>query len=124
MKIMTTGTFDLLHIGHINLLRRAKEMGDYLIVGLNSDELIKDKHPIYTYEERKTMLEAIKYVDEVVKIDKQEDKIPYLKQVDLFVIGSDYRDTPQVKEIERYVNVIIIDRTPNISSTKIKELIK
>lgn len=124
MKIMTTGTFDLLHFGHVNLLRRAKELGDYLLVGLNSDELIKSKNPIYTYEERKTMLEAIKYVDEIVKIDKQEDKIPYLKQVDLFVIGSDYRDTPQVKEIEQYVEVKILDRTPNISSTKIKGLIK
>lgn len=124
MKIMTTGTFDLLHIGHINLLRRAKFLGDYLLVGLNSDELIKDKKPIYNYEERKIMLDAIKYVDEVVKINVQEDKIPYLKQVDLFVIGDDYKDTPQVKEIEQYVKVKILERTPNISTSKLKGLIK
>lgn len=124
MKVMTTGTFDLLHIGHVNLLKRAKALGDYLIVGLNSGEIAKEKNTIYTYEERKIMLEAIKYVDEVVEIKTQDDKIPYLKQVDLFVIGSDYRNTPQVKEIEQYVEVHILERTPNISTTKLKEMIK
>lgn len=124
MKVMTTGTFDVLHIGHINLLRRAKEQGDYLLVGLNSDELIAYKNPMYCYEDRKKMLEAIKYVDEVVKINVQDDKIPYLKQVDLFVIGNDYANSPEVAEIEQYVPVLILERTPNVSSSKVKDVLR
>ena len=70
-KVITYGTFDLLHYGHINLLRRAKALGDYLIVALSSDEFnaIKGKKSFFNFEERKTILEAIKYVDEVIRED-------------------------------------------------------
>ena len=120
VKIFTTGTFDVLHYGHINLLKRAKELGDYLIVGLN--ETKNGTPTYYSYEERKKMLEAIKYVDEVVPIKEQEDKFKWLyeKDVDVFAIGSDYKGYKDIKDIERYSKVVFIDRTPNISSTQVK----
>ena len=119
MKVLTTGTFDVLHYGHINLLKKAKEMGDYLIVGLN---VTKNGNPTYyNYEERKNMLEAIKYVDIVVPIFKQEDKYDYLKEVDIFAIGSDYIGFSDIKDIEKYCEVRYIERTPNISSTQVKK---
>lgn len=119
IKVLTTGTFDVLHYGHINLLKRAKELGDYLIVGLN---VTKNGQPTYyPYVEREKMLNAIKYVDEVVPIYKQDDKYMYLKQVDIFAIGSDYIGHPDIDEIQKYSKVVFIDRTPNISTTQIKQ---
>lgn len=119
MKVFTTGTFDVLHYGHINLLKRAKELGDYLIVGLN---VTKNGTPTYySYEERKKMLEAIKYVDEVVPINEQKDKFEYLEQVDIFAIGSDYKGFSDIGDIEKYCKVEFIERTPNISSTQVKK---
>lgn len=118
-KVFTTGTFDLLHYGHINLLKKSKEQGDYLIVGLNVKK--NGQETYYTYDERKIILESIKYVDEVVPIYKQEDKYQYLKQVDVFTIGSDYIGFDDMKLIEQYAKVVYIDRTPNISSTQIKQ---
>lgn len=119
MVVFTTGTFDVLHYGHINLLRKAKEKGGTLIVGLN---VMKNGKPTYySYEHRKQMLEAIKYVDGVVPINKQDDKFIYLKQADLFVVGSDYIGYDDIQTIERYCKVEFIERTPNISSTQIKK---
>lgn len=117
IKVLTTGTFDILHYGHINLLNKAKELGDYLIVGLNVTK--NGKETYYSYEERKKMLEAIKYVDEVVPIYKQEDKYQYL--TDIFAIGSDYIGYEDIEEISKHSKVIFINRTPNISTTKIKQ---
>lgn len=119
MKVLTTGTFDILHYGHINLLKKAKEMGDYLLVGLNVTK--NGKQTYYSYEDRKRMLEAISYVDEVVPVYKQEDKYKYLKEVDLFVVGSDYIGYDDIEEIRKYCEVKFIERTPNISTTKIKQ---
>ena len=119
VKVFTTGTFDVLHYGHINLLKKSKKLGDYLIVGLNVTK--NGKETYYSYEDRKKILEAIKYVNEVVPIYKQEDKFKYLKQVDIFAIGSDYIGFDDIKEIEQYAKVVFIDRTPNISSTQVKE---
>ena len=119
MKVLTTGTFDVLHYGHINLLKKAKQMGDYLIVGLNVEK--NGKKTYYSYEERKNMLEAIRYVDLVVPIFKQEDKYKYLKESDIFAIGSDYIGYDDIKNIEKYCKVEFIERTPNISSTKVKQ---
>ena len=119
MKVFTTGTFDVLHYGHINLLKKAKEMGNYLIVGLNVTKNGLDTY--YTYEERKSILESIKYVDEVMPIEKQEDKFKILKDIDVFVIGSDYIGYSDIEEIEKYCKVEFIKRTPNISSTKVKK---
>ena len=118
IKVFTSGTFDVLHYGHINLLKRAKELGDYLVVGLNET---KNGNPTYySYEERKKMLEAIRYVDEVVPIHKQEDKYTYLKEADIFAIGSDYVGFHDIEEIEKYAKVVFIERTPNVSSTQVK----
>lgn len=118
MKVLTTGTFDILHYGHINLLQKAKELGDYLIVGLNVTK--NGKQTYYSYEDRKRMLEAIKYVDKVVPIYSQEDKYKYLKDVDLFAVGSDYIGYEDISRIEKYCKVKFIERTPIISTTKIK----
>jgi len=117
--VFTTGTYDILHYGHINLLRQAKELGDYLVVGLNVTK--NGKSTYYSYEERKKMLEAIKYVDAVVPIVNQEDKFKYLEYADTFAIGSDYIGYEDMEEIEKITKVVYIDRTPNISSTQIKK---
>lgn len=119
MKVLTTGTFDILHYGHINLLAKAKSLGDYLIVGLNVTK--NGKETYYSYAERKLMLEAIKYVNEVVPICEQKDKYKYLKEADLFVVGSDYIGYQDIEEIKKYCDVKFIERTPNISTTKIKQ---
>lgn len=123
MKIVITyGTFDLLHYGHINLLRRAKELGDYLIVALSSDEFnsIKGKKCYFTYEVRKQMLEAIKYVDEVIPENNWEQKIDDIKnnKVDIFVMGDDW--TGKFDFLKDYCEVVYLPRTPDISTTQIK----
>ena len=118
MKVFTTGTFDILHYGHINLLKKARELGDYLIVGLNVEK--NGKKTYYSYEDRKKMLEAIRYVDEVVPIKEQEDKYKILNKCDLFVIGSDYIGYKDIEKIRKYCKVLFIERTPNISSTQVK----
>lgn len=122
-RVITYGTYDLLHFGHIELLRRAKEMGDYLIVVLSSDEFnkMKSKKSYYNYEQRKTMLEAIRYVDLVIPEDNWEQKISDVKtyHVDKFVMGHDWdRKFDFLKE---YCEVIYLKRTEGISTTKIKE---
>ena len=122
-KVFTTGTFDLLHYGHINLLKKAKEQGDYLLVGLNDTK--NGKPTYYSCEDRMKMLQAIKYVDDIVPIHNQEDKFKYIKDSDVFVIGTDYIGYKDMEEIEKLIKVVYIDRTPNISSTQVKkDLIK
>lgn len=118
MKVFTTGTFDVLHYGHINLLKKAKELGNHLTVGLNVTK--NGKPTYYSYNERKAMLEAIKYVDRVVPIYNQVDKFIYLDAVDIFAVGSDYIGFDDIEEIKKHCRVIFIDRTPGISSTQVK----
>ena len=90
-----------------------------MVVGLN---VTKNGNPTYyTYEERKSILESIRYVDEVVPIEKQEDKYKYLRKVDIFAIGSDYIGYKDIEKIKKYCKVIFIERTPNISSTQVKK---
>lgn len=121
-KVITYGTYDLLHVGHINLLRRAKELGDYLIVGLSSDEFnaIKHKMAYHSYEDRKTILEAITYVDEVIPEKNWEQKVADVvnHQVDIFVMGDDWKG--QFDFLKEYCEVIYLPRTDGISTTKIK----
>ena len=95
-KVITYGTFDLLHYGHINLLQRAKALGDYLIVGLSTDEfnsVEKNKVTYFTYEERKRLLESVRYVDLVIPEENWEQKISDVKEfrVDTFVMGDDWK---------------------------------
>lgn len=122
IKVITYGTFDLLHIGHINLLRRAKEFGDYLIVGLSSDEfnLLKGKKAFFDFNERKKILESIKYVDNVIIENSWEQKILDIKKynVDIFVMGDDW--SGKFDYLKEYCKVIYLPRTKNISTTFIK----
>ena len=125
-KVITYGTFDLLHVGHINILRRAKEMGDYLLVVLSSDEFnaLKGKKAYYSYEDRKTILEAIKYVDEVLPEYTWEQKIDDVvnNHVDVFVMGDDWKG--KFDFLKEYCDVVYLERTPEISTTQIKENLK
>ena len=123
-RVITYGTFDLLHYGHINLLKRAKEQGDYLIVGLSTDEFNKDKKNkvcYFDYDQRKHLLEAIRYVDLVIPEESWEQKRSDVHEfkIDTFVIGNDWEGHFDFLK-EEGCEVVYVDRTPDISTTKIK----
>ena len=124
-RILTYGTFDLLHYGHIRLLKRARELGDYLIVAVSTDEfnVIKGKESYHDYETRKKMLEAVRYVDLVIPEEKWEQKIDDVKdyKVDVVVMGSDWAGSDKFDYLKEYCEVVYLDRTAGISTTKIKE---
>lgn len=126
-KVITYGTFDLLHYGHINLLRRAKERGDYLIVALSTDEFNwneKQKKCYFTYEQRKKLLEAIRYVDLVIPEENWDQKVADVKEfrVDTFVMGDDWEG--KFDFLKDYCEVVYLPRTPEISTTQIKQELK
>lgn len=136
MKIVITfGTFDLFHIGHLRILEKAKEKGDYLIVGISSDELNwnkKKKYPIFSCKERMEIIASLKCVDKVF-MEEVIDKEEYCKKykADLFIIGDDWKNKPCGKEnktfdkqLENVCKVEYIPRTPSISTTEIIEKIK
>lgn len=132
----TVGSFDLFHIGHLNILKKAKENCDYLIVGINSDETMlrcKNKLPVIPYEERKEILEAIKYVDETVKVEcpqkgaKADDWEIRLKS-DIVFSGDDHRNSPEWQELINYKKihggrVIFFPYTKTTSSTLIRKVL-
>ncbi len=123
-KVITYGTFDLLHYGHINLLRRAKALGDYLIVALSTDEFNwneKQKKCYFSYEERKQLLEAVRYVDLVIPEESWEQKRSDVKEyhVDTFVIGDDWEG--KFDFLKDLCDVVYLPRTPDISTTQIKQ---
>lgn len=121
-KVITYGTFDLLHHGHINILKRAKEMGDYLVVAVSTDEFnrLKNKKSYYSYEERKMILEAIRYVDEVIPENSWEQKIQDIQEydIDIFVMGNDWEG--KFDFLKDYCEVVYLPRTVGVSTTKIK----
>lgn len=123
-KVITYGTFDTLHYGHINLLRRARALGDYLIVGLSTDEFnaLKGKKSYLNYEERKQILEAIKYVDEIIPENNWEQKVDDIKRlnVDILTMGDDWKGSDKFNYLRDYCDVIFLERTKEISSTIIK----
>lgn len=125
-KVITYGTFDLIHRGHINILKRAKELGDFLIVGLSTDEFnsLKGKDCYYTFEERKYILESIKYVDLVIKEENWEQKANdiLINKVDIFVMGDDWQG--KFDHLNSICKVVYLPRTENISTTKIKDDLK
>ena len=124
-RILTYGTYDLLHYGHIRLLKRAKALGDYLIVALSTDEFneLKGKKAYHSYEERKEMLEAIRYVDLVIPEDNWEQKISDVEKyhADVVVMGSDWAGSDKFDYLSDYCEVLYLDRTEGVSTTKIKE---
>lgn len=121
-KVITYGTFDTLHFGHIRLLERAKSLGDYLIVGLSTDEFNagKGKTSHFSFAERKTFLEAIRYVDEVIPEQNWEQKAQDVltHQIDIFTMGDDWKG--EFDFLTEFCKVHYLDRTPAISSTLIK----
>ena len=127
-RVITYGTFDLLHYGHINLLRRAKAFGDYLIVALSTDEFntnCKNKTPYFSYEDRKMIVESIRYVDLVIPENNWDQKREdiHLYHVDTFVMGNDWEGKFDFLK-EEGVEVIYLPRTPMISTTRIKNDLK
>ena len=125
-RILTYGTYDLLHFGHINLLKRAKDLGDYVVEGLNTDEFngLKGKESYFPYEKREYMLESVRYVDEVIKENNWEQKIEDIKKynIDIFVMGDDWEG--KFDYLKEYCEVIYLPRTEGISTTEIKANLK
>lgn len=120
-RVLTFGTFDLFHIGHVNILERAKEMGDVLIVGLSSDQLNlskKERFPIYSFSDRKRILESCVFVDEVFQEDSLEQKREYILEhkADILVMGCDWEGHFDV--FNDICRVVYLPRTDGISSTQ------
>lgn len=123
--VITYGTFDILHIGHINLLRRARALGDRLVVGLSSDEFNRGKHKssLLNYENRKVVIESIRYVDEVFPEHNWEQKVDDIKRygVSIFVMGHDWEG--KFDFLSEFCEVRYLPRTEDISTTEIKRSI-
>lgn len=127
MIVITFGTFDLFHIGHINILERAKKKGDKLIVGVSTDKLNfskKQKYPIYSQNERKKIIDSLKFVDEVFFEESLEKKREYILKykADILVMGNDWEG--RFDEFNDICEVIYLERTPSISTTLLVEVIK
>ena len=133
IKGYTTGVFDLFHIGHLNILKRAKEKCDYLIVGVSTDELVekcKNKIPIIPYEERKAIVEAIRYVDEVVP-QTNKNKLEALQNIgfDIMFVGDDWKGSALFSETEKEfrkfgVDIVYFPYTKDTSSTLLTEVLR
>lgn len=123
-RILTYGTFDLLHYGHIEILRRAKALGDYLVVAVSTEEFnkLKDKKSYNSYEIRKKMLEAVRYVDLVIPENNWEQKPNDIKEyhIDTVVMGGDWAGSDKFEYLKEYCEVEYLDRTQGISTTDIK----
>lgn len=121
-RVITYGTFDLIHPGHINILRQARDIGDFLIVGISTDDFnkIKNKQAYYTFDERRTILESIRYVDKVISENSWEQKVKDIKKhnIDTLVMGSDWEG--KFDYLKLYCDVVYLPRTTGISTTKIK----
>ena len=125
-KVITYGTFDLFHIGHLNILKRAKALGDYLVVAVSSDDFnaLKGNICVIPDYERMAIVEAIKYVDEVIPENSWEQKIEDVKKhnIDVFVMGNDWEG--KFDFLKEYCEVVYLPRTDGISTTQIKEGLK
>lgn len=127
MIVITFGTFDLFHIGHINILERAKKKGNRLIVGVSTDKLNfskKQKYPIYSENERKKIIESLKFVDDVFFEESLEKKREYILKynADILVMGNDWEG--KFDEFKDVCEVVYLERTPSISTTLLVEVIK
>ena len=128
-RILTYGTFDLLHYGHIRLLKRAKELGDYLIVALSTDEFNlsqKGKKTYHDYKTRKEMLEALRVVDLVIPEESWEQKASDVKryEVDIVVMGGDWAGSNRFEYLKEFCQVAYLDRTEGVSTSQIKDDLK
>lgn len=126
-RVVTFGTFDVFHVGHVNILERAAAQGDYLIVGVSSDALNfskKARYPIYSQEDRLKIISSLKFVDEVFVEESLELKMEYIKQysADVLVMGDDW--TGRFDWVKPACEVIYLPRTPSISTTEIIEIVK
>ena len=125
-KVITYGTFDLFHIGHLNILKRAKELGDYLIVAVSSDDFnaIKGKKCAIPDYERMEIVKAIKYVDEVILENSWDQKVEDVKKydIDVFVMGDDWKG--KFDFLKDYCEVVYLPRTEGISTTQLKNDLK
>ena len=126
MRVITFGTFDLFHYGHLRLLKRAKELGDHLIVGVSTDELNfkkKGRYPVYTQEERRAIVAAIRYVDETFYEESLEKKREYCLtfRADILVMGDDWKG--KFDDLSDICRVVYLPRTPSVSTTAIIEKI-
>jgi glycerol-3-phosphate cytidylyltransferase len=123
IKVITYGTFDLFHYGHLKILERAKQLGDYLIVAVSTDEFnrIKNKECVYPFEHRAKIVEAVKYVDRVIPEENWEQKEADIKKynIDVFVMGDDWQG--KFDNLSKLCKIIYLPRTPDISSTHIKQ---
>jgi glycerol-3-phosphate cytidylyltransferase len=126
-RVLTYGTYDLLHYGHIRLLERAVTLGDFLVVGLSTDEFNakKGKKSFYPYAVRREMLEAVRHVDLVFPEEtweqKRRDIVTY--QIDTVVMGSDWKGNPRFEELRDICEVVFLEYTFGISTTEIKRLL-
>jgi len=129
----TTGVFDMFHIGHLNILKRAKEYCDYLIVGVSTDELVMDykkKKSIIPFEERFAIVESIKYVDKVVPQDNMDKMLAWQKyHFNAMFVGSDWKGTEKWIKLEEQfksigVDIVYFPYTQGISSTKLRKVIE
>ena len=124
-RVLTYGTYDLLHYGHIRLLKRARALGDYLIVAISTDEFnaLKGKKAYHSYARRKEMLEAIRYVDLVIPENSWEQKGTDVKdyRVDTVVMGSDWVGSERFEYLKDFCEVVYLDRTEGISTSQIKK---
>lgn len=125
-KVITYGTFDLFHVGHLNILKRAKALGDYLVVAVSSDKFnaIKGKKAYHSVEDRVAILKALKYVDEVIVEEGWDQKVKDVQEhnIDIFVMGNDWKG--KFDYLKEYCEVVYLTRTDGISTTKIKEDLK
>jgi len=127
-RVLTYGTYDLLHHGHIRLLKRARALGDELVVALSTDEFNagKGKASYHEYETRKEILEAIRYVDLVIPENTWEQKVDDIERygIDIVVMGDDWADSDKFDYLREHCELIFLDRTEGVSTTDIKSDLK
>ena len=126
-RVITFGTFDVFHIGHINILERARKQGNYLVVGVSSDQLNfskKQRYPVYPQAQRVKILESLRFVDEVFIEESLDLKAGYIKEykADVLVMGDDWAG--KFNDMEQYCEVVYLPRTPSISTSEIIEVVK
>lgn len=126
-RVITFGTFDVFHVGHINILKRAKELGNHLTVGVSSDQLNfakKSRYPIYSQQDRVEIISSLKFVDEVFVEESLELKLDYIKKfhANILVMGDDW--TGRFDWVKTDCDVVYLPRTPSISTTEIIEIVR